>query len=179
MVSVARLYARAFADLVFARGVDPQVALGELTTALELLQMSPELRRVLENPAIRADEKHKLLDALVARAGLSLWARNLIAVLVDHRRVPLLAQVVEQFKAELNRRRQVTAAEVTSARELDAGERSALEVQIAAALGRKIEARYRTEPGLLGGAVIRVGSTIYDGSVRGQLQRLQEQLSSS
>jgi len=99
-------------------------------------------------------------------------------VLIDHRRIEQLAKIAGEFETEINDRLGLAEAEVTSARELGANERKQLEKKVAEVVGKTIKARYITDANVLGGAVIRVGSTIYDGSVRGQLQKLREALSS-
>jgi F-type H+-transporting ATPase subunit delta len=118
-----------------------------------------------------------LLDAIVARTGLSKQVRNFAAVMIDHRRVPILPQAAQEFRAEINRRLGFVDADIISARELDADERSNLEARIGQSVGSRLRAHYSTNPSILGGTVVRIGSTIYDGSVKGQLQKLRERLS--
>jgi F-type H+-transporting ATPase subunit delta len=89
----------------------------------------------------------------------------------------MLPVIARQFELELNNRLGITNVEIFSARELGASERQQLESQVAAITGRKVRADYKLDSKLLGGAVVRAGSTIYDGSVRGQLRRMMEQLS--
>jgi F-type H+-transporting ATPase subunit delta len=105
--------------------------------------------------------------------------RNFFAVLIDHGRIPMVAQIARQFEAELNRQLGFAEADITSSRPLSAEEQQGLQSQVERITGKKVRARYATDPQLLGGAVVRVGSTIYDGSVRGQLQKLREQLANS
>jgi len=175
--SVASRYARAFADVVQEQKLDPEHIGGELESLLELLAASPDLKKVWENPAIPAAQKRALLDAIVARAGISKPARNLVAVMIDHHRVAMLPRVAQEFRAEINRRMGFVDAEIVSMRELGDDERRDLETRIGQSLGSRIRARYSTDPGLLGGTKVRIGSTIYDGSVMGQLERIRERLS--
>ena len=91
----------------------------------------------------------------------------------------MVAQIARQFETELNTQLGFVEADVTSSRQLSDVEKRDLEAQVASITGKKVRAKYYTDPELLGGALVRVGSTIYDGSVRGQLQRLKEQLASS
>ena len=177
MAAVSSRYARAFADVVIDLKLDVNAIQQQLHALLEIIQSSEELRNVWENPAIPAEQKHKLLDAIVARAGITRQVRNLIAVLIDHGRIAALEHIVRQFEDDINRRLGIAEADVTSARELSPEEKQALEAQIQKLTGKKVRARYLTDGGLLGGAVVRLGSTIYDGSVRGQLEKLKEQLS--
>jgi F-type H+-transporting ATPase subunit delta len=104
--------------------------------------------------------------------------RNFMAVLIDHRRVDFLQPVVQQFEQELNQRLGFAEAEITSSRELSQPERRSLEAEVAKLTGKKVLARYSQDATLLGGAIVRVGSTIYDGSVKGSLERMKAALSS-
>ena len=98
MASIASTYARAFADVVFSMRLDAIRAITGLQRITTLFNQSVELRRVWENPAVPADQKRNLLDAIVQREGLEKPVRNLVAVLIDHRRLPFLPRIVEQFE---------------------------------------------------------------------------------
>jgi len=177
MASVASTYARAFADVVFGAHLDAARAINGLRRIATLFSESLELRRVWDNPAVPAEQKRKLLDAIVQREGIDRPVRNLVAVLIDHRRLPFLPRIVEQLEKELDARLGFTEAQISSARELTDTEKRALEAQIGKATGGKVRASYGLDPSLLGGAVVRIGSTIYDGSVRGQLEKIKEAIS--
>jgi F-type H+-transporting ATPase subunit delta len=178
MASVASTYARAFADVVLEAHLDPARSVDGLRGIEGLLKESVELRRVWENPAVPGDQKRKLLDAIAQREGMEPHVRNLVAVLIDHRRIPFLERITEQLEKELDARLGFAEAQVTSARELRDGEKRALEAQIAKVTGKKVRAHFGLDSSLLGGAVVRVGSTIYDGSVKGQLERIRQAISS-
>ena len=178
MASVPNTYARAFADAVLDGHLDPQKTLEEAQALAALVAESKDLREVWETPSITAEQKRAVLDAIVAREGISRIVRNFVAVLIDHRRTNFLAAIVQQFELELDRRMGFEEVEITSARELNDGERRTLEGKVADLTGKKVRARYQRDPDLLGGAVVKVGSTIYDGSVSGQLERIREALSS-
>jgi len=179
MASVASTYARAFADVVLSEHLDADRSLAELRTIASLVAESSELRRVWENPAIPADQKRRVLDVIAKRDGVSMQVRNLVAVLIDHRRIHLLDPIIRQLEKELDARLGFAEAEITSARELGAAEKREFEAQVGKLTGKKVRARYGQDASLLGGAVVRVGSTIYDGSVRGQLERIREEISGS
>jgi F-type H+-transporting ATPase subunit delta len=179
MASVASTYARAFADVVLGAHLDVNRALAELRAIASLLDQSSELRRVWENPAIPADQKRRVLDAIAAQDGISRQVRNLVAVLVDHRRVHFLEPVIQQLEKELDARLGFAQANITSARQLGEAEKREFESQVEKLTGKKVRAHYGQDASLLGGAVVRVGSTIYDGSVRGQLERIREEISGS
>jgi F-type H+-transporting ATPase subunit delta len=102
--------------------------------------------------------------------------RNFIAVITDHRRLPLFSEIVKQVEQELNDRMGFAEAQVTSARPLGDQEKQVLEAEIVKLTGKRVQAHYQQDPALLGGAVVQIGSTIYDGSVNGQLERIREQL---
>ena len=178
MASVASTYARAFADVVLDQHLDANRATGGLREIARLMAESADLRRVWENPAVPADQKRHLLDAIVEREGIDKPVRNLVAVLIDHRRVQFLPRIIEQLERELDARMGFAEAQIFSARELGATEKQALETQVAKVTGKKVRASYGLDASLLGGAVVRVGSTIYDGSVKGQLEKIKEAISS-
>ena len=141
-----------------------------------LLAENEQLRRVMENPSIPGEQKRAVLDAVIQRTGGSRPVRNFIAVLTDHRRLPLFGEIVKQVDRELNDRLGFAEAQITSARALTDPEKKLLETEIATLTGKRVRARYQQDASLLGGAVVQVGSTIYDGSVNGQLERIREQL---
>ncbi len=176
MASVVGAYARAFADVVVGSKLDPARLQQELHTVESLLAESDPLRRVLENPSIPGDRKRAVLDALAQRAGLSRQTRNFVAVVTDHRRLPLFSDILKQVEQELNERLGFADAEVSSARALSDAEKKLLEAEVAKLTGKNARARYQQDASLLGGAVVKVGSTIYDGSVKGQLEKIREQL---
>lgn len=176
MASVTNTYARAFADAVFDMHLDPAKTLREAQAIAELVTESKELREVWETPSISPEQKRAVLDAIVAREGTSRAVRNFVAVLIDHRRTNFLSAIVKQFELELDTRMGFAEAQITSARELSDAERHALEAQVGRLTGKKVRARYVRDTALLGGVIVRLGSTIYDGSVAGQLDRIREQL---
>ncbi len=177
MAAITSRYARAFADVVLDKKLDSAATVQQLRDIVVLAEQNADLRKVWENPAVPADQKRKLLDAITARLGSSRSVRNFVAVLIDHHRINALAIIARQFETELNTRLGLAEASVTSSRELNSSERHALEAQLETVVGKKVRAHYGIDQELLGGAVVRVGSTVYDGSVRGQLEKIREQLS--
>ncbi|HUE53010.1 MAG TPA: ATP synthase F1 subunit delta [Terriglobales bacterium] len=178
MASVPGIYARALADVVFDQRLDPGKTLQQAQSLVELVTSSRVLREVWETPSIPAEEKRGVLDAIAVQSGISRPVRNFMAVLIDHRRVQFLGPIVKEFEHELDRRLGFAEAEITSARELSDTERRALEAQVGKLTGKKVRARYSRDVSVLGGAMVRVGSTIYDGSVKGQMERIREAISS-
>ena len=179
MASVNMRYARALADAVFDLRMDVPAAARDLNSIVLTTVESSDLRKVWENPSIAVEQKRAILDALVAQAGISKIVRNFIAVLIDHGRIRNLPQIARQFELELNARMGFADAEITSMHELGAQARQTVEQQVERMAGKKVRARYKTNDSLLGGAVIRIGSTVYDGSIRGQLAKIREQLSAN
>ena len=178
MASVTSTYARALADVVFDQRLDPGKTLQEAQSLAQLVASSQQLRDVWAAPSIPAEQKRALLDAIVAREGFSRSVRNFMAVLMDHRRIKFLEPIVKEFAQELNRRLGFIEAQIVSARDLGQAERTALEAQVERLTGHKVRALYSQDGAILGGAIIKVGSTIYDGSVKGQLERIREAISS-
>jgi F-type H+-transporting ATPase subunit delta len=176
MAVITSRYARAFADIVFDLKLAPASVLEQLYGMVSVVKSNQVLQRIWENPSVPAVQKRALLDAIVARENVSKQARNFLAVLIDHRRIEQLPEIVREVESELDTRQGFAEADVTSARELSAIEKGALEGKIATMTGKKVRAHYAIDPRILGGAIVRLGSTIYDGSIKGQLHRMKEQL---
>ena len=137
---------------------------------------SAELREFFENPAIPAVQKVEILDKLNAKLKLQKELRNLIAVLISNDRIAHVGEVAQAYRRLLQEQMGIRPAEIVTARELDTKEREELVAEIAKLAGSKIEASFALDKSILGGAVVRIGSTVYDGSVRGRLERLKEAL---
>lgn len=177
MAAVSSRYARALADVITAAKLDAASAVAQLRSLVAAFEENGDLREVWQSPAISAEQKHKVLDALAAKLGVTdRPVRNFIVVLIDHDRIGLLSEIASQFEVELNNRSGRVEAEITSARELAPEQRSALLAELGRLTGKTVLPRYITDQTLIGGVMVRVGSTIYDGSVRGQLQRMRQQL---
>jgi F-type H+-transporting ATPase subunit delta len=176
MAAIASRYARAFADVVFERKLNAAKSVADLNSLTSLVQTSSDLRKTWDNPSISAPQKHAVLDSIITRLGASREVRNFLAVVIDHRRSNDLAAIVRQVEQEINDRLGFAEAEITSARALGDAEKKNLEQQVQRMTGKSLRARYAQDATLLGGAVVQVGSTIYDGSIEGQLKRLRQQI---
>ena len=170
-----RSYAVALADAAMDAG-RPAETRRELGDFLALLAESADLRNFLASPAVATSAKHGVISKLVERLGASEAIRNFLFLIVDHRRVWQLDGIAQAFGQELNARLGILEAEIRAARELDAQERESLVAALERRTGKRIEPAFRVEPGLLGGVVVRIGSTIYDGSVRAGLDRLRARM---
>jgi F-type H+-transporting ATPase subunit delta len=144
----------------------------ELAAFATMVRESDDLRAFLSNPSIGRAVKHSAIEQLVAKMGASRTLRNYLFVIVDQRRAGLLIEIEQAFSALLDARQGITQATVTTPAELTAGERAELGVALAKLTGKKVQPQFKTDSALIGGAVVKIGSTIYDGSVRAQLDRL-------
>ncbi len=176
MASSAPRYARAFAEVAESAGLDAGAAQQQLRDFSQTLAGSSDLRKFLENPSIEMPQKLKVLDAIAARIKMFPQVRNFIAVILEHHRLPELDEILAGYAELVDEHAGAVEARITSARPLNAEDRAQLEAQVAKLAGARVRASYQQDAGLLGGAVVEIGSTIYDGSVRAQLQRLKSRL---
>ena len=179
MASFVSIYARALADVAMERRLDANRVASDLDSVSGALHESPELRTLWDNPSVTGDQKLKLLDALAAKMSLSAEIRNFTAVLISNRRVQAFDEIAKQAMEQINSRLGIADAEIVSARELSSDEKRKLEERVAQATGKSLRVRYSLQQNLVGGVMVKVGSTVYDGSVRGQLQRMKERLTTT
>jgi F-type H+-transporting ATPase subunit delta len=179
--AVATRYASALADVVTgaASPLSAEQATGELRAFEAVLHGSPELHNALVTPAVPPNRKKSVVGRIADVLGLSRIARNFLFVLVDHRRIAALAPIIQAFELIIDARLGFARAEVVSARELDQTQRAALTAQLERITGKRIRTRFAVDGRLIGGVVARIGSTVYDGSVRGELQSLERRLSAT
>lgn len=176
MSVVSLRYAHAFAAVATSSHLDTAVAQQQLSDFAGTLAGSRELREVMMNPSIATEQKLKVLDAIAARIGMFPQVRNFIAVIMDHQRLHELAEILTEYHAVADEQSHMAEAEITSARPLNDQDRAELEAQVAKLAGGRVHATYHQDATLLGGAVVRIGSTVYDGSIRAQLQQLKDKL---
>jgi F-type H+-transporting ATPase subunit delta len=176
MASFISIYGRAMADVVVDRRLDADRVSSELESIDSLLSESAELRTVWDSPSVASDQKVNLLDAVAKKLRISREVRNFVAVLISNRRIHAYSEIAKNAVDQINERLGIADAEIVSVRELAAEERHRLEDQVAKVTGKRLRVRYSLDQKLMGGVVVKVGSTIYDGSVRGQLQRMKAQL---
>jgi F-type H+-transporting ATPase subunit delta len=176
MAAFVSRYARAFADVVTSEKLDTAALEKQLNDFLGTWDSSAELRDLFANPAVPAIQKVALLDKMNATLGLQKELRNLLAVLINNDRIGLVHEVADAYRTELQARQGIRQAEVVTARELDEQERSVLVAGIGKLAGAQVKASFKLDKSILGGTVVRIGSTVYDGSVRGRLERLKEAL---
>lgn len=179
MSVIALRYAHAFAAVVASQKLDAEAAQQQLGDFRATFEGSRELREVLSDPAIAREQKLKVLDAIAGRIGMVPQVRNFIAVIMDHDRLADLGEILDEYHAVADDQAGLSEAEIVSAHVLNEEDRSALEAQVAKLAGGRIRATYSEDASLLGGAVVRIGSTVYDGSIRAQLERLKQRLVSA
>jgi F-type H+-transporting ATPase subunit delta len=174
--SVSKQYAKAFADIAIAQGA-PQTAVRQLADFGEAFAASAELRNFLESPAVDTQIKHRVIEKIVAQQGASRINRNFLFVIVDHHRAYMLPEIIVAVQEVVRQRQGLAEAEISSAVELSAAQKTELAKTLSRLTGKRIEPKYSLDPALLGGAVARVGDTIYDGSLRSRLTEMRARLS--
>jgi F-type H+-transporting ATPase subunit delta len=179
MAAFVTRYASAFLDVVSDAKLDPVALDQQLNDFLATWHGSSELRDFFSNPAISSNQKVAVLDKLNAKLGMMKQLRNLIAVLIDNDRIIAVAEVAAAYRQLLQEQMGIRPAEIVTARELGNEEREKLMVEIGKLAGGRVDATFKQDSSILGGTVVRIGSTVYDGSVRGRLERLREELAGS
>jgi F-type H+-transporting ATPase subunit delta len=176
--SVAKRYAEAFADVVAAAGskLRPEEAVQQLAAFDAALQVSAELRAALATPAVPPGRKKAVVGRLADALGLARVTRNFLFVLVDHRRIPLFSEISRIFELVADERLGFARADVSAAQELSESQRGAVNAALERLTGKRIRMRTAVDDSLVGGLVANIGSTVYDGSVRGRLEALERRL---
>jgi F-type H+-transporting ATPase subunit delta len=176
MAAFVARYARAFADVVTAEKLDTAALDRQLDDFLATWDGSAELRELFVNPAVAASQKVAVLDKMNAKLGLRKELRNLLAVLIKNDRIGEVKDVAAAYRAEMQERQGVRPVEIVTARDISEKDRGALVAGVGKLAGAQIQASFKLDKSILGGTVVRIGSTVYDGSVRGRLDRLKEAL---
>jgi len=176
--AVATRYANALADVVTAGAspLRPADAAAELQSFAAALDASPELRNALSTPAVPVGRKRAVIAKIAGILKLSGITRNFLFILVDHRRIAALPEIVQSFEAIADERMGFARADVLSAQELSEAQRAATIAELERLTARRLRARFAVDGSLVGGVMARIGSTVYDGSLRGRLQGLQRRL---
>lgn len=174
--AAATRYARALFDVAL-KEADVQQAGRDLDSFAEMVAANPPLERVLANPAIPAPRKRALIAELLEAAGsISTPVAKLLTLLAGRDRLVLLPELAAAYRTRLMEHAKVVRAEVITAVGLPADRVAALQQGLASATGRQVQLENRVDPSIIGGAITRVGSTVYDGSVTRQLEKMKEAL---
>jgi F-type H+-transporting ATPase subunit delta len=172
---IARRFAVALADSLrereALRGMEGE--LGNLAAALDEV---PELREFLVGPLIPVEKKRAALRSVAGALGASDRCRDFSLLLLERHRIDLVAIIAEEFSTTVRERLGIVDAEIASATPLDDNMKARAREALARLSGREVRATFEVDPSLVGGLKARIGSTIYDGSVRGRLERLREQI---
>lgn len=173
--TVARRYANALADVVTKNG-ETEIVKNELSQFQQIMTESPQLGEVFRNPAVPADQKSRVLETLIGRTKPAKTTANFLRVLLRNARLGDLSAVNERFAAVLEERGGMVTAEVMTAQALSAEQQAALQTKLQGVTGKKVNLNFKINPDIIGGVVTRIGSTVYDGSVKNQLEQLREQM---
>lgn len=179
MAAFVARYATAFADVVTQEKLDTAELDRQLNDFLAAWEASAALREFFANPALAAAQKVAFLDKLNEKLGLRKELRNLLAVLINNNRIGEVREVAAAYRAELQARQGIRPVEIVSARPLSEKDRAGLAAGAGKLADARIEASFKLDESIIGGTVVRIGSTVYDGSVRGRLERLKEQLTAT
>lgn len=173
--AVARRYAVALADVVTSRGESQEIR-EELSAWESLMQANPQLSEIFRHPTIPHEQKRGVLNELIKRSRARPTTANFLQVLLQNHRLADLSEINRQFVQELDRRAGVVNAQVTTARPVSSEMQEALSARLAEVTGSKVRLEFGVDNDLIGGVVTRIGSTLYDGSVRGQLQQIRRKM---
>jgi F-type H+-transporting ATPase subunit delta len=173
--SASLQYANALADIAVAQGA-AEAALKQLNDFGALYANSPELRNVLSSPAVTREAKHGVIEKITARMRASKILRNFLFIIADRQRMHALPEMVASFQEVIRQREGIAEAEISSAVGLSAAQKTEMKKTLERLTGKRVEPKYSIDPALLGGAVVRIGDTIYDGSLRNRLSDLRARL---
>ena len=176
--AVASRYAQALADAVLAPGAanNPTQVVAELRSLESTVRESRELETVLMSPAVPTARKRAVISRIAQVGGFSPLVRNFLFVMVDRRRTDLLPEIAEAFEAAVDERMGFVRAQVTSAAPLSDAQKAEMQAALTQVAGKQVRCEFSVTPELIGGVVARIGSKVYDGSVRAQLGVLRERL---
>jgi len=169
---LAERYAAALFELADERHALDGVA-GDLRELRAMLQQSADLMRLVRSPVLSRAEQGKAIEALAEKADLSKLSRDFLAVVARNRRLFAVPAMIEAYLEQLAARRGEVTAEVTAAQPLSAAQQEALGEQLRRVVGARVAVDLKVDPALLGGIVVKIGSRMVDGSLKGRLQRLQ------
>jgi F-type H+-transporting ATPase subunit delta len=173
--SASLQYANALADVALAQAA-AEPTLKQLADFGTAFAGSAELRTSLASPAVPLEAKHGVIEKIAARLGAGKIIRNFLFVIADHQRTHMLPEIIATFEDVIRQRQGIAEAEISTAIELSTTQKKRFAQTLERLTGKKIQAKYSLDPALLGGAIVRVGDTIYDGSVRNSLNEMRARL---
>ena len=173
--TIARRYATALADVVIKTG-ETETVKAEMKMWEQMLAGNANLQTALGNPSIAHSKKEGVLEGLIAKTNPSRTTANFLRILLRNGRLMAIDEIMKRFDSVLAERSGIVSASVASARELSDAQRNELKQNIERRTGKQVKLDFAVDPSLIGGVVTRIGSTVYDGSVRTQLANLKEEL---
>jgi len=168
-------YARSLADVAFPAGQESEVE-SDLAVYREIFKAVPDVLVALDSPAIPRGTKQKLMDELMAHYPVRQLSANFLRVLLEHNRIRYFQEIYDAYIRIANERRGIVSAKVLTAAELGEKELKQLQDSLSRAMGRTVTLNVHTDAGLVGGLVVQIGSTVYDGSIRTQLNEVKRRL---
>ena len=171
MSGVAGRYATALFELADSAGSLDQVA-DNLKSVMDMIGESEDFRRLIRSPLYSAENQAKAIGVLLKKAGIEGLTANFVGLVIKNRRLFALPDIIKAYQTLLSERKGIVIAEVTSAHALTDDQSKALQDTLNTALGKTIEVVTKTDPALLGGLVVKVGSRMVDSSLRTKLQSL-------
>ncbi len=175
VTTIANRYARALADVITERGETNQVV-AELNAFARMMAGHTQLRDVFASPVLAVERKRAVLDELLSRMNLGRTTANFLKLLLSNSRLHNLDQLMRALSRELDERTNIVSAEITTAREISEQEESMLRDRLKAVTGKDVRLQFRTDPAIIGGVITRIGSLIYDGSIKNQLAQMKQRL---
>ena len=173
--TVARRYANALADVV-TKTSDVDSVRNELKTWETMISANTDLQTAFSNPAISQVNKEKVLENLIEKTKPTRTTSNFLRVLLRNNRLTEIGAINEKLTSVLEERSGAVSAQITSARSLSEAEKSEMQTNLSKLTGKTVSLNFATDETLIGGVVTRIGSTVYDGSVKTRLAELKHQM---
>ena len=168
-------YARSLAEIVFEENVE-QAVTNDLRTYTEIFRAVPDILEVFDSPAVPRENKEKLLTEIMALHPVQPITSNFLRILLQHNRIRFFQQIADAYGKAVNERKGVVTARITTAAPLTREALTSLEAKLGEVTGKRVTVELQTDASLLGGVVVQVGSTIFDGSIRTQLSEMRRRL---
>jgi F-type H+-transporting ATPase subunit delta len=168
-------YARSLAEIAFQENLE-QVITEDLKNYAEIFRAVPDLLDAFDSPAIPHEAKEKLLAEVMKKYPVNKITSNFLRILLQHNRIRFYPQIVDAYFNAVNERKGIVTAQVTSVVPLSPRDLKSLEGKLTGITGRAVNLELKTDAGLLGGVVVQIGSTIFDGSIRTQLSEMRRRL---
>jgi F-type H+-transporting ATPase subunit delta len=168
-------YGRALADVVLASGEDA-VVMRDLDRYREIFRLVPALLEALDSPAVQREAKERVLAELLVHYPAGRTVSNFLRALLDHHRIRYFAEICDSYVKTVQERKGIVAVSVTSAVPMGEKDMAVLRRRLGEATGNAVTLSAAVDPDLLAGVIVQIGSTVYDGSIRAQLEEMRRRL---